>query len=385
MVPLLKGRRGNSPPFLELPLGNAGSKASLTLTPERAYLALLPRDGLGKTASGLGFVVDTVSSANDPVDVGLYKVDAGQLTLLGSSGATRARLWNAGGGGDEVDPRRASLAFASPIELPDIADVYAAIGMGPVQGTPAGLSASDLGNSVYLPGSMALAAPGKTKAFFKDGSFPLPASVVEPTGLTVVPNMVVLFQRRIVCVGDSMTKGQTNVSSYPTRGLSTRLGPYACVINAGVGHDTTADTISRLKRDVYDHKPFECFVLVGFNDINNEVPTSTITANLKAIYSGIAANGGQPWALTVVPFGNHVRWNSTKEAARNEVNEFIRTAGYPYVDLDPVLADTSDPSRVKLQPAFEGDDRLHLTGAANDAIGAALFAKAFRGKPVPQP
>ncbi len=384
MLSLLKGFRRNSPPFLELPLGNAGSKASLALTAERAYLALLPRDGLGRTASGLGFVVDTVSSANDPIDVGLYMVDAGQLTLLGSSGSMSARLWNAGGG-EEVDPRRASLAFASPIKLPDAADVYAAFGMGPVQGTPGSLSASDLGNSVYLPGSMALAAPGKTKALFKDTGFPLPASVVEPTGLTVVPNLVVLFQRRIVCVGDSMTKGQTNVSSYPTRGLSTRLGAYACVINAGVGHDTTADTISRLERDVYSHKPFECFVLVGFNDINNEVATSTITANLKTIYSGIAANGGEPWALTVPPFGNHVRWNSTKEAARNDVNDFIRTAGYPYVDLDPVLADTSDPSRVKLQAAFESNDRLHLTGAANDAIGAALFAKAFRGKPVPQP
>ena len=60
-----------------------------------------------------------------------------------------------------------------------------------------------------------------------------------------------------------------------------------------------------------------------------------------------------------------------KEAARQAVNEFIRTSGEfdGVVDFDAATRDPADPTR--LQAAYDGGDGLHPNDAGSHAMGNA--------------
>src|SRR5690242_15193265 len=76
--------------------------------------------------------------------------------------------------------------------------------------------------------------------------------------------------RRIVCIGDSVTKAagvkkeETFCAAVQAR--LTAAGRRDTVINSGVGSDTTDRTLKRFEKDVLDHKPTHCFIMLGLND-----------------------------------------------------------------------------------------------------------------------
>ncbi len=88
-----------------------------------------------------------------------------------------------------------------------------------------------------------------------------PAPIVPPQALT----------RRIVCLGDSITRGYGVPASqaWPARLeaiLSRNARPPWQVINAGVPGDTILQGLARLERDVSPHRPDVVFIAFGLND-----------------------------------------------------------------------------------------------------------------------
>lgn len=94
----------------------------------------------------------------------------------------------------------------------------------------------------------------------------------------------------IVCLGDSLTSGvgASPGMDYPSQ-LSGLIG--AAVINAGIPGDTTGNALKRLDRDVLSKSPGIVLVILGLNDIADEVPGEVIFANLGKIIRRIQAKG----------------------------------------------------------------------------------------------
>ncbi len=74
---------------------------------------------------------------------------------------------------------------------------------------------------------------------------------------------------------------------------------------------------------------------------------------------------------TLTPVGGSFVYTPEKEAARQAVNEFIRTSGEfdGVVDFDAATRDPAEPTR--LQAAYDGGDGLHPNDAGNFAMGNA--------------
>lgn len=119
---------------------------------------------------------------------------------------------------------------------------------------------------------------------------------------------------RIVCFGDSVTKG-VRVGVKPDQTfcstLSTNLkqeGIPCKIINAGVGGNTTSDALVRLDRDVLDHKPSHVIIMFGINDswvdvnkTHSRVSLEAYTANLKNMIDRVRSQGGIPILMTPNP------------------------------------------------------------------------------------
>jgi len=86
----------------------------------------------------------------------------------------------------------------------------------------------------------------------------------------------------IICFGDSITGGG-NVGkeyAYP-RLLESLIGRR--VINAGVGGDTTASALKRLKSDISSRDPLLVIIELGGNDFLRGIPRFITIGNLKKI------------------------------------------------------------------------------------------------------
>lgn len=105
----------------------------------------------------------------------------------------------------------------------------------------------------------------------------------------------------IICFGDSITEGYRvgYESKYPTI-LSKLLGMQ--VINAGVSGNTTADALSRLKKDVIDQNPRLVIVELGGNDFLRGLPEDQAIANIDRIVLEIQEHGAMV-AIAAVRLG----------------------------------------------------------------------------------
>ncbi|WP_020588476.1 arylesterase [Desulfobacter curvatus] len=101
---------------------------------------------------------------------------------------------------------------------------------------------------------------------------------------------VPLSVSRIVCFGDSLTRGYGagNGKDYPSR-LEEMTGVE--VINSGVSGDTTAGGLARLEDDVLFYEPDVVLITLGGNDLKNRVNVDTARANLIRIIQHIQAAG----------------------------------------------------------------------------------------------
>ena len=201
----------------------------------------------------------------------------------------------------------------------------------------------------------------------------------------------------LATIGDSITDG---VGSSPDTNrrwpdaLARRmlLGDAGLsVINAGIAgnHVATSGLTSvaaigpsaaqRVGRDALSQAGVtDLFVYEGINDIFKADPgadvASKVITGYRAIVASAHAKGVRVSASTITP----AAMTGEKEAARQAINQWIRTSGAfdAVVDFDAVVRDPANPASV--QPAFDAF-LAHLTDAGYRALADAVDPNTFQG------
>jgi lysophospholipase L1-like esterase len=203
-----------------------------------------------------------------------------------------------------------------------------------------------------------------------------------------------------VVLGNSIADGRgsgTNKQNRWPDNLARRLQEDArtrevAVLNAGIGGNCLLrecigpSGLERLARDVLEQPGVRWLIVsAGVNDIGGASAGSAaaVADSLIAAYQRVVAaarrGGVRAYGATILPFGGSQYDSPEREAARQRVNAWIRTArGFDAViDLDAVMRDTAQPARLRAD--VDGGDHLHPNEhgyrVMAEAIDPALFAR----------
>ena len=210
-------------------------------------------------------------------------------------------------------------------------------------------------------------------------------------------------------LGDSLTDGRgstTNMNDRWPDDLLHRLQSDpdtadVAVLNQAAGgnrvlHDGLGpNALGRLDRDVLAQSGIRWLIVFeGVNDIGTADATAAAqqqdAADLIAAYDQIVtrahAVGIRVYGATITPFGGNIGYDDPaglREAARQQVNTWIRTSGRfdAVIDFDRVARDPQHPQQ--LLPAYDVGDHLHLNPLGYHALADAVPASLFRQLPLP--
>jgi lysophospholipase L1-like esterase len=218
-------------------------------------------------------------------------------------------------------------------------------------------------------------------------------------------------QRLVVAFGDSVTDGDGSTMDADRNwpgDLVRRLGKTAeaskiAVVNEGIaGNRLLSDgfginALARFDRDILAQPGVTHIVLLeGLNDLcfpgaklngqyladpaDVRTPQDVIDA-YRQLISRAHAHGIKLIAATIGPFEGVVipgYSSESKEAARQTVNQWIRTSGSfdAVIDFDAVLRDPDHPAR--LLPRLASPDHLHPNDAGYQAMADAIDLTLFK-------
>jgi lysophospholipase L1-like esterase len=211
----------------------------------------------------------------------------------------------------------------------------------------------------------------------------------------------------VAVVGDSLTDGRgstTNRNDRWTDQLFGRLQSIpatagVAVLNQGLGGNRVLqdglgpNVLARLDRDVLAATGARWMILFeGVNDIGTADATPAaqkqISSELIGGYEQIIvrahAMGIAVYGATITPFGGNTMYddpNGYREAARQTVNQWIRTSHRfdAVLDFDMAARDPGNPRAILA--AFDSGDHLHLNPAGYKALADAVPAGLFEGAP----
>lgn len=205
-------------------------------------------------------------------------------------------------------------------------------------------------------------------------------------------------------IGDSLTDGRgstTDGDDKWTDQLFNRLQSNPgtrnlTVLNQGLGGNRVLNdslgpnVLARLDRDGLSQSGTRWLIVwEGVNDIGTADATqaaqSKVASDLIAAYQQIIdrahAQGIKVYGATITPFGGNTSYddpNGYREAARQEVNNWIRTSRKfdAVLDFDKAVRDPSNPRDIN--PSYDVGDHLHLTPQGYGVIAGSVPASLFR-------
>ncbi|MEV7098255.1 SGNH/GDSL hydrolase family protein [Amycolatopsis sp. NPDC051045] len=198
----------------------------------------------------------------------------------------------------------------------------------------------------------------------------------------------------VAVIGDSISDGRgstTNGNDRWPNVLAARLHGVSVVNQAAGGNRVLQDglgpnVLARLDRDLLATSGVSwAIVFEGVNDIGTATPegAADVAARLIDAYDQILvrahAQDISVYGATITPFGGNTAYDvPEREAARQQVNAWIRQPGHfdALLDFDKVTRDPAAPSR--LLPAYDVGDHLHLNPAGYQALGSSVPASLFR-------
>jgi lysophospholipase L1-like esterase len=201
----------------------------------------------------------------------------------------------------------------------------------------------------------------------------------------------------VVTLGDSITDGRGSTTDGNNRwpdDLAARLQAdpglkNIAVLNQGIGGNCVLrgglgpTALSRFQRDVLDQSSARwLIVLEGVNDIggsrgtNSPVAQDLIAAFQKIIQQAHAAHL-RVFGATILPFGGSFYDSPAHEAARQAVNNWIRTGGEfdAVIDFDATTRDPDKPTH--LLPSADSGDHLHPSVKGYEMMAQSIDLKLF--------
>lgn len=215
--------------------------------------------------------------------------------------------------------------------------------------------------------------------------------------------------RSVVAFGDSITDGAASTPGTDSRWpdfLGRRLtGQKVAVINAGISggrvlkNHMGPNALARFERDVLGQPGVAGVVLLmGINDISwpgsTFEPTEPATqadaliAGYRQLITRARSRGVRIAGATLTPFegaltmpGSPIAnyYSPAKDALRQRINAWIRTSGEfdAVLDFDAVVRDPQNPLRIR--PAYDSGDHLHLGDVGNKAVADSVDLKLLLG------
>lgn len=192
----------------------------------------------------------------------------------------------------------------------------------------------------------------------------------------------------VAAIGNSITDGRgttTNLQNrWPDR-MAEALGGTTGVLNLGIGANTVTGggvsepALVRFDRDILAQSGVSTVIIYeGVNDIgtpnekdpkgNSLVKTERLIEAYKVLIEKAKNAGKKVYIATICPFKGHSFYTHFHEAARQTVNDWIRSQKLTdgVIDFDAQVRDPKDPA--KLQQRYS-DDWLHLNPAGYEAMG----------------
>ena len=192
----------------------------------------------------------------------------------------------------------------------------------------------------------------------------------------------------VVALGNSITDGRgttTNLQNRWTDRMAEALEGKVGVLNQGIGGNAvlrgglSQPALVRFDRDVLAQTAAKTLIIYeGVNDIggareNSDKDNSIVRANelieaYKTMTDKAHAAGMKVYIATICPFKGNGYYTFFHEAARQTVNEWIRTQKVAdgVIDFDAAVKDPQDPA--KLMQKYS-DDWLHLNPAGYELMG----------------
>jgi lysophospholipase L1-like esterase len=199
----------------------------------------------------------------------------------------------------------------------------------------------------------------------------------------------------IVALGDSITDGRgstTNANDRWPDALARRLQAdptktSIAVLNQGIGGNAVLTgglgptAVARFQRDVLEQRGVRwVIVLEGVNDLGGANDAGIADRMIQA-YQGFIdrahAQGLLVYGVPILPFAGSQYDTPVRLAARDTINNWVRTSGSfdAVIDLDAAVRDPANQSR--LLGAYDSGDALHLNPTGYQAMGAAIDLSLF--------
>jgi lysophospholipase L1-like esterase len=207
--------------------------------------------------------------------------------------------------------------------------------------------------------------------------------------------------RSIAILGNSITDGRGSDTNKQNRWpdiLSERLLNNAAtrnigVLNMGIGGNCMVSgglgptALNRYDRDILGQQGLSWVVIfIGVNDIggtpNSQEAADWTYQNLINTYEQFIENahakGLKVYGGTIMPFKGNGYYSEFREACRNKVNEWIRTAGNfdACIDFDKCMQDPNNPASMSADLDFQ-NDFLHPNADGHRKMGEFIDLRLF--------
>ena len=186
----------------------------------------------------------------------------------------------------------------------------------------------------------------------------------------------------VAVLGNSITDGRGSTTNHQDRwtdAMAEALGGRVGVLNLGIGGNAVVrgglsqPALVRFDRDILGQAGVtHLIVFEGVNDIGNSRHAEQTTEELIDAYRQFIRKaherGIKVYGATITPFGGSDYWSPFHEAARQTVNQWIRTSPEwdGVIDFDRLTADPAAPER--LRESWQSD-WLHPNAEGYKAMG----------------
>ena len=195
--------------------------------------------------------------------------------------------------------------------------------------------------------------------------------------------------KAVAVLGNSITDGRGSTTNLQNRWPDQMAANLDCgVLNLGIGGNCVVrgglsePAMKRFDRDILGQKNVDRLIIFqGTNDIGTSPHAENTAKELKEAYKTLIKKAREAgikkvYGATITAFKGNGWYSPYHEAARQDVNEWIRTSGEfdGVIDFDELTRDPSDREKLKKELS---EDWLHLNAEGYRVMGeyAAKFLK----------